>query len=441
MLSINNKLFRHQDICNALLIIFLFDSSFHITRKLFGGSNLGRLLILLAMIMMALVSVAVNKTAKIDCYRVSALVLCVFVLIGYFRSLLYGGNMDHAKTFIINGIIYYLFLPILYYSVDNIARAKTIITAVTVIGAITSLCSVILVVSHAFFAQIYYSLSSILYDYQVVVLLSDLGGIIRVCLSGMVPQVFGIFGGIYLYITEEKRKKYLLVIALNVFGILLTYARGLIGGTIIGLFVWIILANRYNGTIRKGARRIKLLGILGSLLALIYMVMGSGGRIIAYLFERFLGNSADTVASDLFRERMSSLINSKIIEAPLFGTGLGSHINLRDGAIEMTYQDIVIRMGIIGLIVFLIPFIITLAVVIQKKKNYNMISCVLCALYAVMIASYTNPYLITSNGIFIYCLCMRLCAMHDTESFSKTNTVKLDYPSMFMNLPHNYITR
>ena len=147
------------------------------------------------------------------------------------------------------------------------------------------------------------------------------------------------------------------------------------------------------------------------------MLCGEHGHFFSYIIERFTGTSNDgTLNSDVFRKMMNKMIHYKILEAPFWGGGLGEHINLRDGAIEMTYQDIVIRMGFVGLSFFLYPVLSMLVKLLRENCNITLRGVIFLSLIAIMFAAYFNPYLITSLGLFVYCFCIRAFSLHTNKA-------------------------
>ncbi len=401
-----------KNICMMILIIFLFDSVFHISRMMFGGTYIGRIILLSIMLFLTVSKLIVNKKIRLNRIDISLLVFTFLLLFAYTKSALIGGDMQYASTYIINGFIYLLFLPIMYYCIDSVGKCEQLMKYVAFIGTIVSIIAILLGVFNKIFPAWYYSVAQILNDMEMVSILAQTDNTVRIMLSGMVFQIMGLYVGIYYYIKKSHGLFWIIVAAINFFGVILTYARGLIIGTIIAFLFWILLTLKYNRLDKNRANIIIGLAIVGVIIVLIYILCGNLGNVISYLLNRFLGTSNDdTVGSDIFRDNMSIMINNKIMEAPIMGSGLGAHINLRDGAIEMTFQDIVIRTGFTGLIVFLYPFFYMFSKVFRKHELSLLRGIVFCMLVAVMFASYFNPYLVNSLGIFLYCFCIRVFSL------------------------------
>ena len=407
-----SKLPSKKDICFFILNIFMIDSTFHLTRYFFNGGNLIRIILLGIMTVFSLSKILYKPRIRLRKINIAILFLVFLLLIGYCKSLILGGNMLIAQEYITNGFIYLLFLPIMYYSVDSIEKCELLLKNIAVMGLITSVLSTMLTITNLTVSPLYHSLAGIMRDMEMVSIISPLDGKVRAMLSGMVFQILAIFIGIYFFVKGGKKLVWFGIFFLNFIGLSLTYSRGLIAGTIIALIAWVLISSGYDYISKKNAKAFMAIALLGIGAIAIYMINGEHGDVFGYVLDRFLGKSSDnTASSDIFRITMNRMINKKILEAPLLGSGLGGHIDLRDGVIEMTFQDIIIRIGVVGLIVFMYPYF-KMLLKLPQKSNYRIIrGIVFCALTAVMIAAYSNPYLITSLGIFLYCLCIRIFSM------------------------------
>ena len=324
------------------------------------------------------------------------------------KTFILDGDIAFAASYIIS-FVYLLYLPILNYLIYDKKSLERMLVAVTIIGSIVSVLSVLVLLFSFSSPMLYDALIYYLYDHEIAVIIASFGVTVRIILSGVVFQVAAIFTGIYQYVSSNKKKRHLIFLGINILGVYLTYSRALIAGTAVGLIVLVYYSRKYITSEKKRFNGLLVLALIMFVVIIFNVLIGDGkiGGVVEYLFDRLFGRSDDTNASAIFREHMMGVIYEKISNAPIFGHGLGGHIDLRDGTIEMTYHDIIIKMGIIGLISFMLPYILMLFSV-KKKKNYMLKSCLICALTSVMCATYYNPYLITSTGLFVYCLCIRV---------------------------------
>ena len=133
-----------------------------------------------------------------------------------------------------------------------------------------------------------------------------------------------------------------------------------------------------------------------------------------------------TVGSDLIRADTLRELNGWIRKAPVFGHGLGKAIACRaDGRTEYFYHETVVKTGIVGLMLYLMPAL-WMAVSMIRKKGLNKpdkltAGCWLAVLLGFMGFSYYNPYMNASLGILFYC-----CAVGIFENLKCRRDVETD---------------
>ena len=114
-----------------------------------------------------------------------------------------------------------------------------------------------------------------------------------------------------------------------------------------------------------------------------------------------------THASDAIREMTLREMTSYIRSAPVLGHGLGKAITCRqDGMSEYFYHDLLVKTGVIGLILYLLPVLWMLMGLVKKgfsKTDKLMLGSWLAVLLGFMGFSYYNPYMNASLGILFYC--------------------------------------
>lgn len=413
----NFGILNGKDLCLYILGLFILDSIFHITGYFLGGSRLGRIALLGLMLIISCTGIIRQKICKLNRNDIAVIVLSALLCIGFLRAVISGQDINFVKPYILNGFIYLLYLPIMYYCLDSVKKCEILLQYSTIIGFVISLFAISLAISYILFPPLLSTILNFLYRMNMVLLISGLGKVARVMLKGIVLQVLGIFGGFYFFVKGENKLFWLGVSFINLLGIAITYSRGIIGGVILALAFWIILSSKFSGIEKGKAKILNLIGFIVLLFVLLYMLCGEHGHFFSYIIERFTGTSNDgTLNSDVFRKMMNKMIHYKILEAPFWGGGLGEHINLRDGAIEMTYQDIVIRIGFVGLSFFLYPVLSMLVKLLRENSNITLRGVIFLSLIAIMFAAYFNPYLITSLGLFVYCFCIRAFSLHTNKA-------------------------
>lgn len=122
------------------------------------------------------------------------------------------------------------------------------------------------------------------------------------------------------------------------------------------------------------------------------------------LIKQYLGI---TISSDKIREATKNELAAKIKDSPFIGNGLGMGLDVRDngtGFNEYFYLDLVAKMGIIGLLIYLLPVIyMTICIFTKRIRNEKLAQIWLFILWGFMAYSYFNPYMNASLGISMYC--------------------------------------
>ena len=117
-----------------------------------------------------------------------------------------------------------------------------------------------------------------------------------------------------------------------------------------------------------------------------------------------------TEASDALRKETVRQLRQLIAKNPIFGNGLGASTEVRDnGFDEMFYLDVLCRMGIVGLLLYLAPLAWILLRFLRLEPG-SRASCAevllpaYCGLAAFLFASAYNPWLNAVLGISWYAL-------------------------------------
>lgn len=412
--SIKDKLsFRLSDVCFFLLCFFLFDGVFHFTRFFFVGENILRVGLLLVLLAASIPFLLTNVRWFGNAYNLIIVNLICVLTISYIRAILLHQNMEIANEYV-KGFIYLAYIPVLFASVRTTKRLDQLLEVVVLMGSMLSIYAIIMFVANIINTEIYDNMRILAYNMGFGTVIQSVGLTARIMLNGIVYQSTAIFICTYMFMTNKMSHRIsMFFLFVNIIGVLLSYARGVIGGVICGALMLLVMLRHVEQKYRRTLRNIIFIVGIFCICVIVVSQMAGAKDLYMFLLNRLLGATADTVASDMFRKDMNKQINDLIMRTPLFGGGLGNHIDLRDGRIEMVYHDLVLRIGFVGLLIFLLPYIRMLfapKTVERFGSSECRIAgiCLLSALSAVVIMSYTNPYFIGSMGLFIYCLCIRL---------------------------------
>jgi O-antigen ligase len=112
----------------------------------------------------------------------------------------------------------------------------------------------------------------------------------------------------------------------------------------------------------------------------------------------------DTIVSDQLRSTIFDELYVLIRKSPIWGNGFGSSVVSRpDGLVEYFFLDLLAKTGVIGLIIYILPFCFILIRICNNhyKDKYLMIT-LFSGLIAFFVASYFNPYMNSALGITYY---------------------------------------
>ncbi len=115
----------------------------------------------------------------------------------------------------------------------------------------------------------------------------------------------------------------------------------------------------------------------------------------------------ETEESDTLRAITKQELMNLIAKSPIIGNGLGACSETRNGPDEYFYYDMLARMGILGLLLYVAPFICIGIYMLRKKSliPYNMNSIALiCGMFGFWAITWFNPWMNAALGIAVYSL-------------------------------------
>ncbi len=141
-------------------------------------------------------------------------------------------------------------------------------------------------------------------------------------------------------------------------------------------------------------------------------------------------DEANENAVNMRKETLKAL-NKKIAEHPIVGSGLGTNLDgvRKDGKTEYMYLDILMKMGLAGLLVFLITYFMMPAVhVIRRLKCFSKTlqwqdnrvrnSFIVAGYFGVAVTSAFNPFLTSPMGVFML-ITASLCVLQEESIFKR----------------------
>lgn len=379
-------------------------------------------------------------------YLISVLVFMVVIFIAAIRGFVGKQNttilLSDFKGFL-NFLIVFPMMAVLYKKNRVISFLKMLSLSLGVV----SVLGIIL----AFYLQMPLEMRRGAYDffdgYNICMITELTGKVTRIFFNSGSRLFFAGFAlSIVFSLIENKRKIiWIFIASLDIFGVFISYTRSGYLAFVIGIFAFVVLILLfYRDFFKTLAIRACFVG--GIVVVLIGMVsVAEKVNLVDVAINRCLFAGAEIEDTNTNVEKPSDNKNDKnnkndkseltnkkaeiqnlaireqrktfalenIKKHPLFGGGLGVSNDINDGFIEYFYLDILSKIGFIGFIIFIIPFLfsvfdtIILRDVFCKEQRLLALAAQLGCLF-VFVISYFNPCLNSSVGLFMYSLALVL---------------------------------
>ncbi len=376
-------------------------------------------------------------------YLISVLVFMVIIFIAAIRGFVGKQNttilLSDFKGFL-NFLIVFPMMAVLYKKNRVISFLKMLSLSLGVV----SVLGIIL----AFYLQMPLEMRRGAYDffdgYNICMITELTGKVTRIFFNSGSRLFFAGFAlSIVFSLIENKRKIiWIFIASLDIFGVFISYTRSGYLAFVIGIFAFVVLILLfYRDFFKTLAIRACFVG--GIVVVLIGMVsVAEKVNLVDVAINRCLFAGAEIedtntnvekpsdnkndkndkseltnkkaeIQNLAIREQRKTLALENIKKHPLFGGGLGVSNDINDGFIEYFYLDILSKIGFIGFIIFIIPFLfsvfdtIILRDVFCKEQRLLALAAQLGCLF-VFVISYFNPCLNSSVGLFMYSLALVL---------------------------------
>ena len=379
-------------------------------------------------------------------YLISVLVFMVVIFIAAIRGFVGKQNttilLSDFKGFL-NFLIVFPMMAVLYKKNRVISFLKMLSLSLGVV----SVLGIIL----AFYLQMPLEMRRGAYDffdgYNICMITELTGKVTRIFFNSGSRLFFAGFAlSIVFSLIENKRKIiWIFIASLDIFGVFISYTRSGYLAFVIGIFAFVVLILFfYRDFFKTLAIRACFVG--GIVVVLIGMVsVAEKVNLVDVAINRCLFAGAEIedtntnvekpsdnkndknnkndkseltnkkaeIQNLAIREQRKTLALENIKKHPLFGGGLGVSNDINDGFIEYFYLDILSKIGFIGFIIFIIPFLfsvfdtIILRDVFCKEQRLLALAAQLGCLF-VFVISYFNPCLNSSVGLFMYSLALVL---------------------------------
>lgn len=376
-------------------------------------------------------------------YLISVLVFMVVIFIAAIRGFVGKQNttilLSDFKGFL-NFLIVFPMMAVMYKKNRVISFLKMLCLSLGVV----SVLGIIL----AFYLQMPLEMRHGAYDffdgYNICMITELTGKVTRIFFNSGSRLFFAGFAlSIVFSLIENKRKFiWIFIASLDIFGMFISYTRSGYLAFAIGIFAFVVLILLFYRDFFKPLA-IRACFVCGIVVVLIGTVsVAEKANLVNVAINRclFAGAEIDDTDTNVekpsdnkndknnkneltnekaeiqnlaIREQRKTLALENIKKHPFFGRGLGVSNDVNDGFIEYFYLDILSKIGFIGFIIFIIPFLfsifdtIILRDVFCKEQRLLALAAQLGCLF-VFVISYFNPCLNSSVGLFMYSLALVL---------------------------------
>lgn len=377
-------------------------------------------------------------------YLISVLVFMVVIFIAGIRGFVGKQNttilLSDFKGFL-NFLIVFPMMAVMYKKNRVISFLKMLCLSLGVV----SVLGIIL----AFYLQMPLEIRHWAYDffdgYNICMITELTGRVTRIFFNSGSRLFFAGFAlSIVFSLIENKRKIiWIFIASLDIFGVFISYTRSGYLAFAIGIFAFVVLILLFYRDFFKPLA-IRACFVAGIVVVLIGTVsVAEKANLVDVAINRCLFAGAEIEDNDTnvdkpsdnkndknnkndkltnekaeiqnlaIREQRKTLAIENIKKHPFLGGGLGVSNDINDGFIEYFYLDILSKIGFIGFIIFIIPFLfsafdtIILRDVFCKEQRLLALAAQLGCLF-VFVISYFNPCLNSSVGLFMYSLALVL---------------------------------
>lgn len=377
-------------------------------------------------------------------YLISVLVFMVVIFIAAIRGFVGKQNttilLSDFKGFL-NFLIVFPMMAVMYKKNRVISFLKMLCLSLGVV----SVLGIIL----AFYLQMPLEIRHWAYDffdgYNICMITELTGRVTRIFFNSGSRLFFAGFAlSIVFSLIENKRKIiWIFIASLDIFGVFISYTRSGYLAFAIGIFAFVVLILLFYRDFFKPLA-IRACFVAGIVVVLIGTVsVAEKANLVDVAINRCLFAGAEIEDNDTnvdkpsdnkndknnkndkltnekaeiqnlaIREQRKTLAIENIKKHPFLGGGLGVSNDINDGFIEYFYLDILSKIGFIGFIIFIIPFLfsafdtIILRDVFCKEQRLLALAAQLGCLF-VFVISYFNPCLNSGVGLFMYSLALVL---------------------------------
>lgn len=355
------------------------------------------------------------------------LIVIFMIIIGVnlIRGIIVGNSRVIMITDVRGFLNYLIFFPMLY-TLTNKERVLRLIKIFAHSATVVAVAAVFLSFFSTFPIGMQEKVYDFVNDYKICGISSLNSTVVRIFFHTAGRWFFVAFMFALAFSVLEKKNKKIWIVEMSVLMVasFVSFTRSIYFGICISVMFLVIFVlicyKEYFKTMLKNS----IIMACVTVLVLFGMGIGVNGNMFHVAIQRtFLITSATSdeefeenfVNSDAEEQNLEirgsreEIVWENITKSPLIGHGLGLVNDANGEHIEYFYHDVWSKIGIIGLIVFLLPYIVHVWDLIRKKDMYGEEQKILAlvgnsALLYLLVITYFNPCMNTTVGLSIYAL-------------------------------------
>ena len=449
------SILRKCDIISfCLLFLFFVDCSFSGGGKLLG---IGSLSFRMAVAGGALVFALPKFLLNIKKYLKNPILWIFLAFVLFMRfSAVRGYNLGNNITVLVSdikGFVWLFIVPVFIVAVDSKKRFEQMLNAVLIGAWLQAVFVIVVQFSCCFSTDAERFFYKMMLNEQLGILDGIAENVFRAFMRSCPYLVAACVILIFKQFRQDKLKwRYIVSIVVFLFSVLITFTRSLYGCVaIVVAIVILVVCLFYRSRIKIFFKAIVCVALVALSIVSVLEFMfdasyinfaisrtlgtpvktsavvvvkykvkhmisqildsNDGGDTEDYFFDDKIEELQDYVnvtgESDNVRYITKTELKELIAKNPIIGNGLGACSKTRNGPDEYFYYDMLARMGVIGLALYMAPFVYICVFVLRRRKfiKDNPLSiALLCAMVGFWMVTWFNPWMNAVLGIAVYAL-------------------------------------
>ncbi len=408
----------------------------------FGGFSLWSVLIA-ALLVTALPAILFRfKASCVNPFMCSLLALAGYLAIMFVRTLQNGytvGNIIPAIT----GLAYFVTFPFVAAVLSNPKRTTLLSKVVMYSGFAMSVITVLFFVIFLFAKTPFKSILGFFWQKEYINFTYISDKLCRILFVTTPLQLFACAASVYFQAKSRRFSWwYVTITALGLFCMFITYTRALYLAAFVTAAVVVVLL-LVRSTREQKIKIVKhvLAAVLICALLIAVFSLVAGYNYFGFAINRTVGTQSPmlppsqsgdilqeqednylnaTQQSDEYRQQITVELREVIAKNPIFGVGFVYQLEIINRMPEYFFLDLWAKLGLFGLVLYLLPFILSVVTAIRLAlQGKSMCNALWVAVLAGMLTySVFQPYMQVAPCVFLYAC--TLAVVNSERSLNKS---------------------